>query len=108
MTEVYEDKELQKLNVDFAQYKTYLTKKFINRKKYKPLELNKVYAFIPGTITKIHIRKGSRVKEGDVLLVLEAMKMRNNIVSPVDGKITKINVKKGDTVAKNQLLIELE
>ena len=63
-------------------------------------------AFIPGTIKQIYIKPRKRVKEGDKLLVLEAMKMKNDIVAPINGTIKTINVKVGDRVAKNELLIE--
>lgn len=99
--------KLDVLKVDYAEYKTQLTKKFNNRKPFQRVERNKIIAFISGTINHINVRKGSRVNEGDQLLILEAMKMRNQILAPIDGKISKIHVKKGDAVAKNQLLIEI-
>jgi biotin carboxyl carrier protein len=77
------------------------------RKSYEPVDFNKVYSFIPGTIRKIFVKEGSKVKQGSHLLELEAMKMVNNIIAPVDGVVTKINVKTGDLVAKNILLVEM-
>ncbi len=88
-------------------YKTLLTKKFINRPRYEEPDINLVKAFIPGTIVDIKIKKGQKVTEGEPLLLLEAMKMRNIIASPKEGRIKKVWVKKGDNVAKNQLLVEL-
>ena len=67
-----------------------------------------IKAFIPGTIVKVRARKGKRVKEGDLLMVLEAMKMRNVVASPVDGVIRKVHVKVLDIVSKNQLMIEID
>ncbi|MBL7105777.1 MAG: biotin/lipoyl-binding protein, partial [Bacteroidales bacterium] len=55
----------------------------------------------------IYVKKGKKVKEGDKLLILEAMKMKNDIVSPVNGTIKKINVKEGSRVTKKDILIEL-
>lgn len=95
------------LIIDNVKYKTVLTKKFMARKVYEPVDFNKVYSFIPGTILKIHIKEGAKVKQGAKLLELEAMKMVNNIVAPLNGVITKINVKSGDMVPKNFLLIEM-
>ena len=93
--------------IDNIKYKTLLTKKYMARKPYQPVDFNKVYSFIPGTIRKIFVKEGARVKQGTHLLELEAMKMVNNIAAPVDGIITKINVKPGDLVAKSIVLIEM-
>jgi biotin carboxyl carrier protein len=93
--------------IDNIKYKTTLTKKYMARKSYEPVDFNKVYSFIPGTIRKIFVKEGSKVKQGSHLLELEAMKMVNNIIAPVDGVVTKINVKTGDLVAKNILLVEM-
>lgn len=96
------------LNVDGIKYKTRLTKKYLNRKPFHEVERNKVNAFISGIVRDIHVKKGTQVNEGEPLLVLEAMKMRNIINSPVDGTIKKIFVKTDDAVVKNQLLIEIK
>lgn len=93
--------------IDNIKYKTTLTKKYMARKSYEPVDFNKVYSFIPGTIRKIFVKEGAKVKQGTHLLELEAMKMVNNIAAPVDGVITKINVKSGDLVAKSIVLIEM-
>ncbi|GAP42497.1 biotin-requiring enzyme [Lentimicrobium saccharophilum] len=93
--------------IDNIKYKTTLTKKFMARKTYEPVDYNKVYSFIPGTIRKVFVKEGDRVKQGTNLLELEAMKMVNNIAAPIDGVVARINVKTGDLVAKNFLLIEL-
>jgi biotin carboxyl carrier protein len=96
------------LVVDGTRYRTLLTKKFKNRTKYVEENPGMVKAFIPGTIVKVKARKGKKVKEGDLLLILEAMKMRNVVASPVDGIIRKVRVKAGDVVAKNQPMIEID
>jgi biotin carboxyl carrier protein len=97
------------LNIDSCRYRTTFTKKFEDRKSYKAPDPLKIIAFIPGTITKIYkIKVGKEVKKGSKLLVLEAMKMNNQIEAPLTAKIKKINVKTGDLVCKNQILIELE
>lgn len=94
------------LNVDYVKYKTLLTKKFVNRKFYKDPEIDKLYSFISGTIKNIYVKNGTRIAEGDDLLMLEAMKMNNIIKSPVNGKVKKIHVKPGERVPKDKLLIE--
>jgi len=53
---------------------------------------------MPGTIVGVNVSVGSQVKQGDVLFVLEAMKMENEIVSPRDATVAKVSVQKGDAV----------
>jgi len=60
-----------------------------------------------GLITKIHVKPGDRVKEGQVVAVLEAMKMENNIESSKDGKVEKIFVEEGDSVKKGQIIMAI-
>ena len=57
-----------------------------------------VKAPMPGTILKVNVQNGQAVKEGDVLVVLEAMKMENEILAPKAGTITQVLVSKGSTV----------
>ncbi|MBQ3146520.1 MAG: biotin/lipoyl-binding protein [Oscillospiraceae bacterium] len=57
-----------------------------------------VNAPMPGTILKVNVQNGQAVKEGDVLVVLEAMKMENEILAPKNGTITQVLVSKGSTV----------
>jgi len=70
-------------------------------------KISQVKAPMPGLVLDIIVSEGAVVKKGDSLLVLEAMKMENNIKSPADGIIKKINVKKGMAVEKNQVLVNL-
>jgi biotin carboxyl carrier protein len=71
-------------------------------------KVNNIKAPMPGLILEINVKVGQEVKEDDVLLILEAMKMENALTSPRDGIIKSISVSKSDTVDKNQLLIEFE
>lgn len=66
-----------------------------------------VDAPMPGNILDIKVSNGASVKAGDVLLILEAMKMENDIVAPQDGTIASINVNKGDTVDAGQTLVTM-
>ena len=59
---------------------------------------NAVKAPMPGTILKVNVQNGQAVKEGDVLVVLEAMKMENEILAPKAGTVTQVLVSKGSTV----------
>lgn len=67
-----------------------------------------VNAPLPGLIVELSVKEGQSVKSGDKLLVLEAMKMENSIISPVTGTIEKILVKVGDSVNGKQLMITIK
>ena len=67
-----------------------------------------VEAPMPGTILDIKVNQGATVKKGQVLLILEAMKMENEIMSPRDGKVTAINTSKGSSVNVGDPLVSLE
>ena len=62
---------------------------------------------LPGTVTKINVNAGQHVKRGDVLLVIEAMKMANDIVSEVDGTVQRVAVTSGQSVNQGDLLVEM-
>jgi biotin carboxyl carrier protein len=94
--------------LDDIKYPTLLTSKFKKRTSYKAANPKKITAFIPGKIKKIYVKKNSRVKEGDKLLVLEAMKMNNNIFSPVKATVKQVYVTQGLSVAKGALLVEFK
>jgi biotin carboxyl carrier protein len=64
-----------------------------------------VTAPMPGSVMEVKVKVGDNVKDGDVLVVLEAMKMENEITAPSSGKIKSINVKKGDTVNTGDLMM---
>lgn len=64
----------------------------------------KVVAPMPGTILEVKASNGASVKKGDVLFILEAMKMENDIVAPCDGTVSSVLVNKGDTVGTNDAL----
>ena len=67
----------------------------------------KVPAPMPGNIWKIKTTVGAQVKKHEVLLILEAMKMENEIVAPEDGVVTAILVKEGDTVEPGKIMVEM-
>ncbi len=69
---------------------------------------NAVKAPLPGVITSIEVSVGDEVKAGDTLLVLEAMKMANNIEAEKDGKVTAICVKPGQSVMEDDALVVVE
>jgi biotin carboxyl carrier protein len=96
------------LNINNSLYQTRISNKFKNRIKYEPANPKMILSFIPGTVIEIFVSPGQSVKQGEVLLILDAMKMQNRLKSPMDGKIKAIVAKKGDRVSKGVLLIELE
>ena len=63
-----------------------------------------VTAPMPGTILAVNVSNGAAVKKGDVLMVLEAMKMENEIVAPADGTVASVNVTKGASVETGAVL----
>ena len=67
-----------------------------------------ILAPMPGTIFKVHVTPGDDVVEGQELLVLEAMKMENPIITTAAGKVKDVNVKVDDKVATKDVLITIE
>ena len=67
----------------------------------------KVNAPMPGKILKVNVNAGAAVKKGDVLLVLEAMKMENEILAPADGVVKAIHVSSNESVESNQPLLTI-
>ncbi len=68
---------------------------------------NAVKAPLPGTVTDIKVQVGQQVNVGDTVLVLEAMKMQNNIESEYAGQVTSITVKQGETVMEGAVLLTI-
>lgn len=101
-------KEFTKIVIDDTSYETRVTRKFSRRKPYVAVDPKKIYAFIPGIIQKINVNEGQKIERGQSILILEAMKMMNNVTGPVDGRIKTIYIKPTQMVVKGQLLIELE
>lgn len=103
-----ENDNLKILVIDGGVYLTTFTKKFENRPIYVPQNKNMIASFIPGTIIDIFVKNGEKVNEGETILILEAMKMHNNVSMPFDGKIVKIHVKKNEVIPKNHLMVEIK
>jgi biotin carboxyl carrier protein len=84
-----------------------------SKRPAEPLKVNpsssgtKIVAPIPGVVLSIDVKIGDEIKIGDRLLVLEAMKMENNITSEKAGKVTAIHVQTGQQVLQDALMIEL-
>jgi biotin carboxyl carrier protein len=96
------------LYVNGETFITKMCRKYPKVPKWEKKDLKKVLAFIPGTIRDIYVKPGQKINKGDNLLILEAMKMRNRVKSPINGTIKSVLVKSDDIVTRNQLLIEFE
>lgn len=72
-----------------------------------PAGAQSINAPMPGTILSVNVKAGQAVKRGDVLLILEAMKMENEIMVPCDGTVGTVNVNKGQSVKTGELMLTL-
>ena len=66
-----------------------------------------VSAPMPGKVLSVNVKAGDAVKSGDVLLILEAMKMQNEIMAPADGTVSDVRVSAGQTVATGDVMVVL-
>jgi len=103
-----------KMKEEIKKTKTPTLVRAASKRPSEPLKVNpsssktKIVAPIPGVVLSLDVKVGDVIKVGDRLLVLEAMKMENNITSEKSGTITAINVAVGQQVLQNELMIELE
>ena len=67
----------------------------------------KINSPLPGTIKKVNITVGSAVKAGDCVMIMEAMKMDNNVIAEKGGTVQAIKVKEGDAVLQGDTLVEI-
>lgn len=86
---------------------SYKRRKYLAKNK-EASKVERIQAPMPGKIVEFLVEENQEVKEGEPLLILEAMKMQNEIVSNIQGKINKINFHAEDTVMKDDVLIEVE
>ena len=77
-------------------------------KRPKASKEGHVTSSMPGTIVDILVKAGAKVKAGDPVLVIEAMKMENEVPAPVAGTVKAVNVAKGDSVNPDEALVEIE
>ncbi|HPR32859.1 MAG TPA: acetyl-CoA carboxylase biotin carboxyl carrier protein subunit [Prolixibacteraceae bacterium] len=99
--------EYPTLSISSGKYRTELTQKFRNRKVWVTHDPKKIQSVIPGTVIDVLVKNGQKVKKGETLMILESMKMQNQILMPFDGKIKRVNVKSDEVIPKNHLMIEL-
>ena len=72
-----------------------------------PAGANAIKAPMPGNIIKVNVKAGASVKKGDVLCVLEAMKMENDIMAPADGTVATVEVSAGQSVQTDAVLVTM-
>ena len=89
-------------------YKTRYTRKFVERKKWEAPNPSQVRSIIPGSVTEVLVKPGDKVRKGSKLMIYEAMKMKNVIVSPFDAVVESVEVKAGDKLPKGALLVILK
>lgn len=103
------DKPLLKtLRIDDTSYETLYTRKFENRKNFVKADPGKIRCVIPGVVQKIHVTPGRKVTQGEPLLVLEAMKMANDVLAPRSGVVRNVHVTPGKLVTKGEPLLDLD
>jgi len=101
-------KKFEIITVDETDYFTQYTPQYLRRKTWVKPDPRKIISFIPGTINEIFVTEGQQVEIDTNLLILEAMKMKNKVLSPVAGIVKAIYCVQGDIVPKGKLLIEIE
>ncbi len=77
-----------------------------NRKTSSTSGASKLRSPMTGTVIKLHASEGDTVNEGDLLMVIEAMKMENQIIAPTAGTINKLHIKQGDSVQTGKVMVE--
>jgi biotin carboxyl carrier protein len=99
---------IKTLEIGGVLYETQYTRKFEKRRTYARIDPRELHCVIPGFILKVLVSPGKKVVQGEPLLVLEAMKMENDILSPLDGRVKSVYVTVGKMVTKGELLLDLE
>lgn len=103
-----EQEQFSQIALENGVFESRVTRKFAARKLFEKKDPRVIKAMIPGAVNQIDTEVGKRVKQGDTLMILEAMKMLNQIKAPQDGTVKVIRVAQGEKITKGQVLIELE
>ena len=98
------------------QVKTTKTPKLVRPKPVQTKEskptpaagFSKIQAPLPGTVFKLNVKEGDDVKKGEIIMILEAMKMENALTAPAAGTVKAVNCESGDNVGKGDLLVVIE
>lgn len=99
------------VNMDNANTNNNNNEKQISNKPQDSIPIDEnaisIKAPMPGTILSFNVSVGDTVSEGQVLAILEAMKMENELVAPASGKVKSIHVEKGSSVVENQIILQI-
>ena len=99
------------VNTDNANTNNNNNEKQISNKPQDSIPIDEnaisIKAPMPGTILSFNVSVGDTVSEGQVLAILEAMKMENELVAPASGKVKSIHVEKGSSVVENQIILQI-
>ena len=106
--ESLEDQQTIRFHVDGTDYETRATRKWRERQPWIPSDRAAVTALIPGLILEVLVKPGQRVRCGEGVVVIEAMKMANEVASPWDGVVKAVLVSVGQNVPRGAVLVELE
>ncbi|MDL2262562.1 acetyl-CoA carboxylase biotin carboxyl carrier protein subunit [Bacteroidales bacterium OttesenSCG-928-I21] len=96
------------ITIDDSNYTSFSTPAYEKKAKWKKPDDRNITAIIPGTVTEIFVKEGDKVIAGDNMLVIEAMKMNNQILFEKTGIVDKVLVKKGEIVSKGQVIVVLK
>jgi 3-methylcrotonyl-CoA carboxylase alpha subunit len=103
-----DDTQYTSITIDDTVYETKVTPKFHRRKQYAAADPKKLLCLMPGVVQKIYAVPGQQVARGDKLLIVESMKMKNDIVAIYDGIVKQVPVTLGVMVVRGQVLVEFE
>jgi biotin carboxyl carrier protein len=105
---VSDRKLFSRIALENGVFETLVTRKFSLRKPYIRQDPGSIRAVMPGVVTEIMAKVGDTVKQGDTLMIVEAMKMLNRITAAQNGTVSALCVSAGEKVTKGQVLIEVE
>jgi len=100
------EKNIEIMTADEVIYETHEFFKYERKSSYNRSK-NLIEAPLPALIVEMNVKKGQKVKKGEILLKYEAMKMYNPLLSPKDGTVEEVFVKVGEKVKKQQTLLKL-
>lgn len=105
---VAKDGDIRFIHLDGEDYEIKRVSETIDEFGEAEEDLGSLFSLMPGRIVKLLVKLGDRVKKGQDLIVIEAMKMESKIAAPFDGTVTKVFFPEGDQIEANVPLIEIE
>ena len=106
--ESLEDQQNIRFHVDGTDYETRATRKWRERKPWIPADHTAIPTLIPGLVLEVLVKPGQRILRGEGVVVIEAMKMANDVESPWDGVVKAVLVNVGQNVTRGTVVVELE